>query len=61
MATDPTPNKNTTTGGGCLIAVGLILGPVVGLFFGEVSAGLFAGGVIGIIAAVAWAIYDSRK
>lgn len=61
MATPPTPNKNTSSGGGCLIAAGLIIGPIGGLFFGEVSAGLIIGGIIGLFAAILWAVQDSRK
>ncbi|KAB7646192.1 hypothetical protein [Polymorphobacter fuscus] len=47
-------------GGGCLIAAGLILGPIIGLVFGEVSIGLVAGGVIGVIAAVVMTVRDGR-
>lgn len=66
-APSPTPNKdaainkNTTTGGGCLIAGGLMLGPIVGIFIGQVSAGLIAGGVAGVVAAILWTFYDSRR
>jgi predicted lipid-binding transport protein (Tim44 family) len=61
MATPPTPNRNTSSGGGCLIAAGLILGPLVGLFLGQVSAGLIIGGIVGILAAIVWTVQDSRK
>jgi mannose/fructose/N-acetylgalactosamine-specific phosphotransferase system component IIC len=61
MAIPPTPNKNLSSGGGCLIAAGLILGPVIGLFLGQVSAGLVIGGFVGIVAAILWAVQDSRK
>jgi hypothetical protein len=42
--------------GGCLIAAGLIVGPIIGLAFGQTSIGLVAGGLIGVAAAVlmAW-------
>lgn len=43
-------------GGGCLIAAGLMIGPVIGIFFGEVTLGLVVGGVIGVIAAVVLAV-----
>ncbi|WP_416908232.1 MAG: hypothetical protein ACMVO5_00995 [Polymorphobacter sp.] len=61
MPGTPTPNRNTSSGGGCLIAAGLILGPVVGLLLGQVSAGLIAGGVIGVLAAIIWTVRDSRR
>jgi predicted lipid-binding transport protein (Tim44 family) len=61
MTNPPTPNKNTSSGGGCLIAAGLILGPLVGLLLGEVSAGLIIGGIIGVIAAILWAVRDSQQ
>lgn len=48
-------------GGGCLIAAGLILGPVLGLMVGQTSAGLIIGGIVGVVAAVALAFADSRK
>jgi predicted lipid-binding transport protein (Tim44 family) len=47
--------------GGVLIAAGLILGPIIGFFFGQISIGLIAGLVIGIIAAVVYGIRDRRK
>jgi hypothetical protein len=42
--------------GGCLIAAGLIIGPIIGLAFGQTSIGLVAGGLIGVAAAalMAW-------
>jgi hypothetical protein len=59
---DPvTPPPPAPRGGGCLIAAGLILGPVVGLALGQVSAGLVAGGVLGVLAAVAMALAERRR
>ncbi len=55
------PSSSTRRGGGCLIAAGLLLGPVVGVMVGEVSAGLIVGGVIGIIAAVVLLLLDRRR
>ena len=64
-AVDPsepvTPPPPTPRGGGCLIAAGLILGPVVGLMLGQVSAGLVAGGVLGVIAAIVMTLADRRR
>ena len=48
-------------GGGCLIAAGLLIGPVVGMVFGETSIGLFGGLVIGLVAAVILTIVDRRR
>jgi mannose/fructose/N-acetylgalactosamine-specific phosphotransferase system component IIC len=47
-------------GGGCLIAAGLILGPIVGLMVGQVSAGLVAGGLLGVFAAIWMTLADRR-
>ena len=55
----PAPRKPQQAGG-CLIAAGLMLGPVVGLAFGQTSAGLVAGAVIGIIAAIVMAVMSRR-
>ena len=50
---DPaTPPRPPQLGGGCLIAAGLIIGPIVGIFIGQVTLGLIAGGVIGAAAAL---------
>lgn len=59
--TPPDPAPPAPRGGGCLIAAGLILGPVVGLLVGQVSAGLVAGGVLGVLAALGMAWADRRR
>jgi hypothetical protein len=46
--------------GGCLIATGLIIGPIVGLAFGQVSIGLIAGFSIGVVAAVMMAVREPK-
>lgn len=56
----PSEQPPTMRGGGCLVAAGLVLGPLVGLVFGQVSAGLVAGGVIGVVAAVLLYLADRR-
>ncbi len=48
-------------GGGCLIAAGLILGPVIGLLFGQTTLGLVSGFGIGVVAAIILAVRDSRR
>lgn len=48
-------------GGGCLIAAGLIIGPIIGMLFGETSMGLVGGLVIGIIGAIAVTLMDRRR
>jgi hypothetical protein len=55
------PGRPPSRGGGCLIAAGLIIGPVLGLMVGQTSAGLVIGGVIGVAAAIALAFADSRR
>lgn len=48
-------------GGGCLIAAGAILGPVVGIALGETSLGLLVGLALGIAGAVIVAVLDRRR
>ena len=55
----PVPRKSPQAGG-CLIAAGLILGPIIGLAFGQTSAGLVAGGVIGVVAAIVMTLLSRR-
>jgi hypothetical protein len=62
IQTDPTPfSPPPTRGGGCLIAAGLVIGPIVGLLFGQTSLGLFAGLAIGIVAAIVLTVLDRRR
>lgn len=46
--------------GGCLIAAGLLIGPVVGLLFGQTSLGLIIGGGIGVIGAIVMALRNGK-
>lgn len=46
--------------GGCLIAAGLLIGPIVGLMFGQTSLGLIAGFAIGVIGAIVMALRDGK-
>jgi hypothetical protein len=55
----PTP-RSPQQAGGCLIAAGLIIGPIVGLFFGQSTAGLLAGLAIGVAAAIVMALRERR-
>jgi len=48
-------------GGGCLIAAGVILGPVAGVLAGEPSIGLVAGLVLGVAGAAALFFIDRRQ
>lgn len=47
-------------GGGCLIAAGLVVGPIVGLLVGQTSLGLLTGLAIGVIGAIVVAVRDRR-
>jgi hypothetical protein len=55
------PVKPPRRGGGCLIAAGVVIGPIVGVMFGETSIGLVAGLALGIVAAVVMALLDARR
>jgi hypothetical protein len=57
---DPAAPKPPRLGGGCLIAAGLLLGPIVGLMFGQTSLGLVIGFGIGVALAIALTLYDRR-
>jgi hypothetical protein len=57
----PLPSPPSPRGGGCLIAAGLLIGPAVGMMIGQVSAGLVAGGVLGVLAALGLAIAERRR
>jgi hypothetical protein len=48
-------------GGGCLIAAGVILGPVAGVLAGEPSIGLVAGLALGVGGAAAMYVIDRRQ
>jgi hypothetical protein len=59
--TPPTPPSPPRRGGGCLIAAGVVIGPIIGLMFGETSVGLLAGLALGVLAAVALTIADGKR
>ncbi len=54
------PGRPPTSAGGCLIALGGIIGPVIGLFFGQTTLGLVIGLGAGALGAVLWAVFDRR-
>ncbi|WP_426165585.1 hypothetical protein [Sandarakinorhabdus sp. DWP1-3-1] len=58
---EPPASRRPVQGGGCLIAAGLIIGPIVGMLFGETSMGLVGGLVLGVIGAIAVAVIDRRR
>jgi len=48
-------------GGGCLIAAGLVLGPIIGLFFHQTSIGLMVGLGLGTVAAILLTIAERKR
>ena len=61
MPTPPPENRPIRPpqrGGGVLIAAGLLIGPIIGLFFGQTSAGLLIGLGLGVVAALVMAVRD---
>jgi hypothetical protein len=57
---EPVSTRPPPQGGGCLIAAGLVLGPLAGMALGQTSLGLLIGGGLGIAAAVLMAVRDRR-
>lgn len=57
----PPPGPQSPKGGGCLIAAGLLLGPMVGVAIGQVSAGLVVGGLLGVAAALLLLLLDRQR
>jgi hypothetical protein len=57
---DPVPPATPRRAGGCLIAAGLLIGPLVGLFFHQTSLGLVIGFGLGVAAAIAMTLLDRR-
>ena len=58
---EPISTRPPPQGGGCLIAAGLVLGPLAGMAVGQTSLGLVIGAAIGIAAAVLMAVRDRRR
>ncbi len=50
-----------STGGGIFIAIGLIVGPIIGVMYGQPSLGLIGGFVAGIVIAGALALWEMRR
>jgi membrane associated rhomboid family serine protease len=48
-------------GGGILVAIGLLLGSVIGVMQGQPSIGLIAGLAVGLVGAALVAWWDSRR
>lgn len=49
------------TGGGIFIAIGLIVGPIIGLIYGQPSIGLIGGLVAGLAVAGGIALWEMRR
>lgn len=60
MPETPPLSRPPQQAGGCLIAAGLLIGPVIGMMFGETSIGLVVGLVIGVVAAIIMAVRDGN-
>lgn len=48
-------------GGGCLVAAGILVGTVIGIFLHEPSIGLLAGFSIGVVGAIVFFVRDRRR
>ena len=57
----PPPRRPGPRGGGCLIAISLIVGTIAGVILHEASIGLLAGFAAGIAGAVVFWLIDRRR
>jgi len=58
----PNPPQSTApAAGGCLLALGLIGGAVVGVLYGQTTLGVLIGGAGGAIAAMIIFLIDRRR
>lgn len=57
----PMRQPDAPRGHGCLVAAGMMIGPVVGWGFGQVALGLVAGLLVGIVAAAVMTWRDRRR
>lgn len=55
--TDP---KSSTAGGGCLIAIAVLAGVIIGLFVHQPTIGFLGGLAVGVAAAVAVWLSDRK-
>ena len=60
-STPPERRQPPGSAGGCLIAAGALLGPIIGLFMGEVTLGLLGGLAVGVLGAIAMMIAQRRR
>ena len=61
LPTEPPTRRPPVQGGGCLIAAGVIIGPIVGVMFGQTSLGMVIGLGLGIAGAVLVFVLDRRR
>jgi uncharacterized membrane protein len=61
LPTEPPASRPPVQGGGCLIAAGLIIGPIVGIMFGQTSLGMVIGLGAGVLGAIALFVVDRRR
>ncbi len=61
LPTEPPASRPSVQGGGCLIAAGVVIGPIIGLTFGETSLGLVIGLGVGVIGAIVLFVVDRRR
>ena len=57
----PARRPPPSSAGGCLIAVGALLGPIIGFFMGQVTLGLVVGLAVGALAAIGMMIAQRRR
>ena len=59
---EPHPPKSTApAAGGCMLALGIIGGGIVGVMLNQISAGLVLGGVAGAAVATILFLIDRRR
>jgi hypothetical protein len=61
MTNAPSPKPPAPRSAGALIALSLLAGPMIGFLYGQISIGLVAGLLLGILMAVFFWLVDRRR
>ncbi len=57
----PEQRQPPGSAGGCLIAAGAVIGPMIGLSMGQVTLGLLGGLAVGVLGAITMMVAQRRR